>query len=258
MQNRFQELLSAGKAALGAQLRFGSPAIAELFGHAGFDWIIIDAEHAPQSPEGVQAQLQAIGNTPATPFVRIPKVDEEMIRLYLDMGAMGILAAFVNTAEDAEQGARACRYPPRGNRGFGPHRAARYGLITEEYTQQIDDRVSFVGIIESAEAVDNIDSILAVEGFDSYVIGAIDLSISLGVPFDFECDVFQQAEQKVLEAARRAGKPAGIGVYRDSFQPETLEHFSSKGYQAIMIGGDEPFLVGSCRRIQEIRDGLGV
>ena len=168
MQNRFQELLSAGKAALGAQLRFGSPAIAELFGHAGFDWLIIDAEHAPQSPEGIQAQIQAIGNTPATPFVRIPKVDEEAIRLYLDMGAMGIVAAFVNSAEDAERGARACRYPPHGNRGYGPHRAARYGLIAaDEYTREINDRVTFMGIIETADAVDNIDSILAVDGFDT-------------------------------------------------------------------------------------------
>ena len=258
MQNRCQQLLSSGKAALGAQLRFGSPAIAELFGHSGFDWILIDAEHAPQTPVGIQAQIQAIGNTPAAPFVRLPKVDEEMIRVYLDMGAMGIVAAFVNNAEEAERGAKACRYPPHGNRGWGPHRAAQYGLNAEEYTKQMNDRVMFAGIIESAEAVENIDSIIAVEGFDTCILGAVDLSISLGVPFDFECEVFQQAEQKVLDAVLKAGKPAGIGVYRSALERDTLEHFSSKGFQAILIGGDEPFLAGSCQQIQKNRGELGI
>ena len=89
MANRMKELLEAGKPAIGSQLRFGNPAIAELFGLAGFDWLLIDSEHAPQTPNGVQAQLQAIGNTPATPIMRFPAVNVEQIRLYLDMGAMG-------------------------------------------------------------------------------------------------------------------------------------------------------------------------
>ena len=94
MHNRIKDQLAAGKPAFGAQLRFGSPAIAELFGHSGFDFLVIDSEHAPQTPTGIQAQLQAIGNTPATPIVRLPRIDEEQIRLYLDMGALGILAPF--------------------------------------------------------------------------------------------------------------------------------------------------------------------
>ena len=137
MQNRLQDLLNEGKCALATQLRFGSPGIAELFGHAGFDWIIIDAEHAPQTPVGIQSQLQAIGNTLATPVVRVPNVDEERILVYLDMGAMGIVSAFINTAEDAERGARACRYPPRGIRGWGPHRASQYGLKAAEILKSI-------------------------------------------------------------------------------------------------------------------------
>ena len=92
MQNRIKDQFAAGKPAFGTQLRFGSPAIAELCGHSGFDFLVIDSEHAPQTPTGIQAQLQAIGNTPATPIVRLPRIDEEQIRLYLDMGALGILA----------------------------------------------------------------------------------------------------------------------------------------------------------------------
>jgi 2-keto-3-deoxy-L-rhamnonate aldolase RhmA len=256
MRSRLKELLDAGQATFGTQLRFGSPGIAELFGHAGFDWIILDAEHAPQTPIGIQSQLQAIGNTSATPIVRLPKVDEEQIRLYLDMGAMGILAAFINTAEDAELGARACRYPPLGNRGWGPHRATQYGLQTNEYAEQINDLVMFIGLIETKEAVENIDAILAVEGMDTYILGPADLSISLGVPFDFENSTFQDAEQQVRDAARRAGKPAGIGLYRSPFELNTLQRATEAGYQVILVGGDELFLTHGCQQIKKLRTKL--
>ena len=182
MHNRIKDQSAAGKPAFGAQLRFGSPAIAELFGHSGFDFLVIDSEHAPQTPTGIQAQLQAIGNTPATPIVRLPRIDEEQTRLYLDMGALGILAPFVNTAAQAAEGARACRYPPTGIRGFGPHRAAQYGLRTDEYFAEINDLVVFIALIETAEAVANIDEILAVDGVDTFVIGPVDLSFRWGCP----------------------------------------------------------------------------
>jgi hypothetical protein len=112
-------LLDAGSLAVGIQLRFGSPGIAEMAGLAGFDWLLLDTEHAPQSPAGVQAQLQAIGCTKATPIVRLGHNDPAQIRLYLDMGAAGIVVAFIETAVDAKMGADACRYPPRGTRGWG-------------------------------------------------------------------------------------------------------------------------------------------
>jgi len=253
MQNRLKAILDSGQAAFGAQLRFGSPAIAELFGHASFDWILLDAEHAPQTPVGIQSQLQAIGNTPATGIVRLPKVDEEQIRLYLDMGAMGILSAFVNTAEDADSGARACRYPPRGNRGWGPHRAAQYGLQAQEDTDRINEQVMFIGMIETKEAVENIDAILAVEGMDTYILGAVDLSISLGVPFDFESSTFQDAERQVFDAACRAGKPAGVGVYGCPFEPGVIQRVKEIGYQGILVGGDELFLTYGCQQINKLR-----
>ena len=127
MDNRLKNLLNAGKVAIGAQLRLGSPAAAELFGYAGFDFVIVDGEHASQSPVSVQAQLQGIGCTDATPIVRLVKNDPDQIRLHLDIGGMGVLIPFISTAEQAEIGARACRYPPAGNRGWGPHRATQYG-----------------------------------------------------------------------------------------------------------------------------------
>ncbi len=120
MKNLMKEKLVTGKVVVGAQLRFGSPAIAELFGHAGFDYIVFDSEHAPQTPVGIQQQMQALAATPATPIVRMPKNDPDLMRPYLDMGAGGVLVPFINTAEEARLGARALRYPPVGTRGYGP------------------------------------------------------------------------------------------------------------------------------------------
>jgi 4-hydroxy-2-oxoheptanedioate aldolase len=256
MVNRLKERLDAGEVAIGSQLRFGSPAIAELFGHGGVDWIVIDSEHAPQTPPGIQAQLQAIGNTAATPIVRLPRVDDEQIRLYLDMGAAGILAAFVNTPEQARQGARACRYPPRGDRSFGPHRAAAYGLQTAEYLERSDDEVMFIPIIESAQAVDSIEAIFAVDGVDTAVIGAVDLSYSLGVPFEFDSEAFQTAQARVAEAAAQAGKPAGLGLYRDPFEPASLKRAVDEGFRALLAGGDEPYLTAGCQRLARAREQL--
>lgn len=255
MDNRIKDQFAAGKPTFGAQLRFGSPAIAELFGHSGFDFLVIDSEHAPQTPTGIQAQLQAIGNTPATPIVRLPRIDEEQIRLYLDMGALGILAPFVNTAAEAAEGARACRYPPAGIRGFGPHRAAQYGLRTDEYFAAANDLVVFIALIETAEAVANIDEILAVEGVDTFVIGPVDLSISLGVPFDYEGSVFHDAQAQLAAAARRAGKPAGIGVYRPASDP--IQRALDDGFSLILAGGDEPFLAAGCQQMAHVRADLG-
>jgi len=90
MKNRMKAKLLSGQVVFGAQLRFGSPAIAELFGHAGFDYVVFDSEHAPQTPVGIQQQIQAVGNTPATPIVRLLKNDPDLMRPFLDMGAGGV------------------------------------------------------------------------------------------------------------------------------------------------------------------------
>jgi 2-keto-3-deoxy-L-rhamnonate aldolase RhmA len=249
MNNRLLELLRSGKVALGAQLRFASPAIAELFGLAGFDWELIDTEHAPQTPLTVQAQLQATGCTNTTPIVRAARNDPDLIKLYLDMGAAGVVAPFVNTADEARLGASACRYPPEGTRGYGPSRAAGYGLHATAYAKHSNAQVMYVPIIESAEAVANIESILAVKGVDSFLVGPVDLSYSLGAPFQYENRKFQDALQRVLEAARRANKPAGIGVYGDAFDPESVVRQIKAGFRLLLVGGDEWILSAGCRMI---------
>ena len=248
MKNRLKERLSRGEVSVGTQLRLGTPAIAELCGLAGFEWIVLDSEHAPQTPTGIQAQLQAIGNTEATPIVRLPNNDADLIKLYFDMGAEGILAPFI-TAEEAETGARACRYPPGGTRGWGPSRAAAYGLRAAEYSKAIDDQVMYIPIIESAQAIENIEAIMSVEGVDTCVVGPVDLSISLGAPFDYQTSAFQAALAAVVDACDGAGKAAGIGVYEPAFDPASCQRQIDAGFRLLLVGGDEYFLTEACRQV---------
>jgi len=249
MHNALKALLREGKVALGAQLRFGSPAIAELCGLAGYDWLVIDTEHAPQTPPGVMAQLQGAGCTPATALVRVSRNDPDLIRLYLDMGAAGIVAPFVNTPAEAKTGADACRYPPLGTRGWGPDRAAGYGLRAQEYIEASDREVMFVPIIESAQAIANIEGILGTEGVDGCIVGPADLSISLGCAFDHQSAVFQRALDAVLAAARQTGKPAGIGVYGPVFEGKLAAELAARGFRLLLAGGDEWILGAGCRLV---------
>jgi 4-hydroxy-2-oxoheptanedioate aldolase len=245
VKNRLKELLDAGEVVFGAQLRFGSPAVAELFGLAGFDYLVVDGEHAPQTPTGIQSQLQGIGCTDATPIVRLYKNDPDLIRLYLDMGAMGIIVPLICTAAEARLGAEACRYPPQGTRGCGPARAAAYGF-DPDYLAEANDRVLFLPLIETAGAIENIEEILAVDGVDSFIVGPVDLAISLGIPSDFEHPIFLDAINKVTNAARDAGKPAGMGVYRDVLNPATYRDLIDQGFRLLVIGGDEWMLKRMC------------
>jgi len=251
MNSRLKNLLDADKPAFGIQLRFGSPAIAELAGLAGFDWILIDTEHAPQTPVTVQAQVQAASCTPAAPIVRITRTDPDQIKLYLDMGAMGIVVPFVNTPEEAKLGADACRYPPRGTRGWGPHRAAGYGLFEEEYTAGIDDVVVYLPIIESAEAVERIDEIMAVEGVDGCIVGPVDLCISLGVPFQFDHPTYLDALHRVRAAGQQSGKPVGHPLLGSLDDEENVRSQVEEGVRLLLVGGDEPVLKDGFRRAVE-------
>ena len=248
MDNRLKNLLNAGKVAIGAQLRLGSPAAAELFGYAGFDFVIVDGEHASQSPVSVQAQLQGIGCTDATPIVRLVKNDPDQIRLHLDIGGMGVLIPFISTAEQAEIGARACRYPPAGTRGIGASRAAKFGFDTN-YVQQSNDNVVYLPIIETAEAVKNIDQILAVEGVDSFIVGTGDLSVSLGIPFQLNHPTMLAALRTVVRAAEAAGKPAGIGAHVDVNELDTLKAYMDAGFRLFLTACDELILTQGCQKI---------
>ena len=250
MKNHLKQILNEGKVAIGVQLRFGSPAIAEMFALAGFDFVVLDCEHAPQTPIGIQGQLQAVGDNRTTGLVRLPGNDPESMRVYLDMGAMGIVAPFVNSANEAALGAKGLRYPPKGIRGFGPARAAQYGLDSD-YLEQADDNMIYIPVIEDSKGIENIDEILAVDGVDTFAVGPCDLGISLGVGFEFEDKKFTDALNRVLKAAESAGKSPGIHVYGDFQELDTLKRFIDMGFKLLLGGGDEWILARGCRNLAD-------
>src|SRR5712692_2549719 len=202
-ENRLKRMWEEGKPALGGWLTLPSSFSAEIFAHAGFDWLCIDMQHGLIDYQVAVTMLQAISTTDTVPIVRVPWNEHGIIMKSLDAGAYGVIVPLVNTRAEAEAAVAACRYPPLGVRSHGPIRAAYYA--GRDYIAHANDEVLCIVQIETKEAVDNLDAILSVPGVDATYIGPADLSISLGLPpaSDRDEPTFVDAVQRVLDACRR-------------------------------------------------------
>ena len=241
---KLKEKLKAGEVCLGAQIALADAAVAEIFGRAGFDWLVVDTEHSAQSSLTVKAMLQAAAHTSAVLLARPLRLDSDMIRHYLDLGSPGVLCPFINTGEEARQLVQACRYPPAGIRGYGPRRAGVFGFDADEYFSTANEAVLCAPIIESEQGVKNIDAIVAVEGIDGITIGPMDLSMSLGIFKQFDHPTYLGAVDRVRGACAKYGKAMGTGCY-------SLEHASrcvASGDTLLLVAGDDLFLAAEARR----------
>ena len=155
-----KERLRSGELAVGAQIVLTDSTVVEILGRAGFDWLLIDTEHSAQTPQTVQAMLQAGVDTGAVVLARPTRLDPDLIRLYLDLGSPGVVCPFIETGEQAQLLVDACRYPPAGVRGYGPRRAHGYGFDALEYFELANDSMVCIPIIESEKAVRNINEIV--------------------------------------------------------------------------------------------------
>ena len=181
MKNRLKELLGAGQPAIGTILQIPSAPLAEIVAQAGFDWLLVDAEHGPIGLETIHAMVRATSGTQTTPAVRIASNLDWLAKRVLDVGALAVMMPSVNSGAEALAAVRAVRYPPEGTRGVGPTFAAlRWGLAGEEYIRNANREVMAIVQIETIEAVERIDEILAVPGIDLPLIGPYDLSASMG------------------------------------------------------------------------------
>jgi 4-hydroxy-2-oxoheptanedioate aldolase len=240
----FKAKLRRGEVCLGAQIALRDPAVAEIFGRAGFDWLVVDTEHTAISPEVVRAMLQAAEPTPAVALARPLRLDADEIRRFLDLGSPGVLCPFINNGEEAKRLVEACRYPPAGIRGYGPRRAGRYGFDADEYFREANAAMICIPIIESRAALENIEAIVATEGIDGVCIGPMDLSISLGCFKDFESSVYVQAVQRVWQACKKHGKAMGTAGY-------SLDHARQcavQGIPLLLVAGDDAFLASEAAR----------
>lgn len=206
--NIVKERLAAGETVVNAWLSIGSSYSAEGVGHSGVHSVTVDLQHGMMGFQEALHMLQAISATPATPLVRAPDLDPAKIMHLLDAGAYGIICPMISTPEQAAALVSACRYPPFGSRSFGPSRGLLYG--GSDYVTKANETVMAIPMIETAEAVERIDEILAVDGIDMLYVGPNDLAFAIDGHVGYPRDKSEAAITKVLESARRRGIPVGI------------------------------------------------
>jgi 4-hydroxy-2-oxoheptanedioate aldolase len=182
-RNRFKAALAAGKQQIGLWAVLANASTTEIAAGAGFDWLLLDAEHAPNDVTTLLAQLQASSAYPVTPIVRPAWNDPVLIKRYLDIGAQSLLIPYVQTRVEAEQAVASTRYPPAGIRGVGGSsvRASHYGRI-DRYIARAADELCVLVQIETRLGLDNLEEIANVAGVDGVFIGPADLAASLGHP----------------------------------------------------------------------------
>ena len=214
----FKDALRSGRRLNGIWLASGSHVAAEIASLSGFDWCLIDLEHGSGSESDALRMIQAMGRSKTHPVVRVPCLRADIIARCLDFGAEGIMLPMVSTKIEAEDFAKALRYPPKGNRGMSSScRASGYGFNFNEYLNGDAAGVAGIVQIETAEAVANAEPIAATEGIDALFIGHSDLSLQLGVFRKFDAPEMLAAERRVLDACQRSGKAPGA-ILRKSMQ----------------------------------------
>lgn len=212
MQNHFKQRIHNGQRAVGLWLGFASAELVELAGHAGFHFVVIDAEHYVFGRETVQDIVRAAQLTGMTPLVRAPKNEPHLILGYLESGVLGVIAPHVNAADEARRLVEAVKYPPLGKRGAGSStRAAAYGLTysSAEYFARANKQTVVIPMVEEREGMANLPQILQVRGLDSVFIGQGDLSLSMGYPGDPGRPEVATLVEKAKQQIRDAGLPLG-------------------------------------------------
>jgi 4-hydroxy-2-oxoheptanedioate aldolase len=219
----------------GFWLNLGSSVTAEMAGLAGFDWVLLDHEHGPGGEETLLHQLQAVSATPAKCLVRIAANEPPRFKRVLDVGAHGVMVPYVSTADDARAVVHAMRYPPRGMRGVAKlTRASSFGARFDEYFAHAHEWLVTLTQIETVDALENAAEIAAVDGVDVLFVGPMDLTTSMGIPGQYGDARFHDALGEVADAAKRAGKAAGILL----LDPANLPLCRELGYTVVALGSD--------------------
>ncbi len=241
-ENKLKSALNAGTATRGIWLCLGSPAIAEMAGHAGPDWCLIDFEHGPNTLTTIEDQLRALGSTPASAVVRLPMAEEWLVKQVLDLGAQSLLFPMIHTGDQAAAAVAACRYPPHGRRGIGAAvaRASGWGRYPN-YTGQANDQICVIVQAESRASVENIDAIAATDGVDCVFVGPADLSADMGHVGNPDHPEVQEAIAHIIARTRAAGKAPGLF----GTNPAQFDQHITGGVTMLAAGADSLLLHGA-------------
>lgn len=239
MHNRWCSLrraLSEGRLLLGPFCKLATPQNMEIFGYAGFDFVILDCEHGPLSAETVENLVRAAKVTGLHALVRVPHNEPASIDRILDVGAAGIIVPRISTAEEARKLACAARYAPDGERGLCRYvRAAKYSKMDRyQYLKEANRDVLVIAMIESAEGFGNLPGILATKGIDAIFVGPYDLSQSLGIPGQVDAPEVEHMMTTIVSQAHRAGVATATFVE----SPEGAKKWADVGVQMISYSTD--------------------
>lgn len=243
-ENRLRALWRADRAAANAWLALPDPFAAELMAGCGFDSVCIDLQHGLTGAERLPGMLRAVELAGAVPLVRAPWNDAPTLMRILDAGALGVIVPMIRGAADARRAMAACRYPPAGIRSYGPIRAAvAHGA---DYVQRSADEVLVFAMIETREALDDLEAICGVEGLTGLYVGPADLSYALGLEprMDSGEPEHVAAVARVLEACQRHGKVAGLHTADPAFAAAAAE----RGFRLLTVATDHACLTAEAKR----------
>lgn len=245
----FRRRMQAGETLIGMGVTFSDPAVCELIAEAGYDFSWIDMEHGAIGIESALQMVMAHRGTDTAPFIRVQWNDINVIKPVVDLGPAGIVVPQVNSAEAAEAAVQACRYPPRGVRGYGPRRGTGYGAISQpDFLEQVADEPIVAIQIEHKEAVANLDEILEVSGVDIFCLGLNDLSGSFGKLGQHHDPEVVSAVEEVAEKVSKSDRVLGISTF---YSPESYARWSSLGVRWLNLNVDFANLYRAGREVVE-------
>ncbi len=239
---------------IGQWISLSDPAVVEALAETGYDFLLIDGEHSPIGESELANLLRATKGGDCATIYRVRENSESLIKMSLDLGVDGVLVPRVNTAAEAQKAVDAAKYPPMGKRGVGPWRASGYYQNFDTYINSANTSTTLILQIEDIEAVNNLDEILAVGGFDAAYIGPADLSSSMGILGQFDDPRFKTAVSKVVAKCQAVGMPLGF----DTQNVTHLTKLAQDGFQILTLGSDMQYLIDGAKNLSaEIRQSLG-
>ena len=247
-KNKLREIIKSGKAIINGWLQIPNSFSAEVMAKQGWDSLTIDMQHGVVDYPNALQMLQAISTTETTPLARVNWNEPGQIMKILDAGCYGVICPMVSNKEQAEKFVQACMYPPKGYRSFGPIRALMYAGA--DYGDHANEEILKIAMIETKEALDNLDEIMSTPGVDGIYIGPADLSLAIGEKPSFdkaESDPVYSVIMQILEHAKKNNIFAGL----HNMTPEYAQKMIDKGFQFVTVGSEQRFMSSGAKNAVE-------
>ena len=252
-KNKIKELFKAGKPIINSWLAIPSSFSAEVMANQGWDSLTIDMQHGLIDYPNAVSMLQAISTTETTPMARVNWNEPGQIMKILDAGCYGIICPMVSNRKEAEKFIQACQYPPKGYRSFGPIRASIYG--GSDYAKHADEEILKLAMIETKEALENLDEILDTPNLDGIYVGPADLSLAINEEPGFDRPENTKAYKeilRILEAAKKRNLFAGLHNGTAEYAQKMLD----KGFNLVTVGSDSRYIAAGAKSDLEKLKGI--